>query len=80
MLRQAPAGYSAATKCYCTEFEQRVAAFCARALGPATLDAGCGLGRRAARSIVFARGYTIMGGTAEVLRNVIGERLLGLPR
>ena len=33
-LRQAPAGFSAATKCFCTEHEQRVADFAARVLGP----------------------------------------------
>ena len=34
-LGQAPAGFSAATKCFCTEHEQRVADFVARVLGPA---------------------------------------------
>ena len=29
-----PPGFSAATKTFCTEFEQRVAAFCARVAGP----------------------------------------------
>ena len=33
-LRQAPDGFSAATKCFCTEHEQRVADFAARVLGP----------------------------------------------
>ena len=31
--KQAPAGFSAATKCFCTEHEQRVAEFVARTLG-----------------------------------------------
>lgn len=74
-VRQAPAGFSAATKTFCTEFEQRVAQFCAAIDGPrATLEG------RMARSICYAPGYTIMGGTTQVLRTVIGERLLGLPR
>src|SRR5580765_1078992 len=34
-LQQAPKGFSAATKTFGTEFEQRVANFCARVLGPA---------------------------------------------
>ena len=34
VLGQAPAGFSAATKTFCTEFEQRVAEFCARVAGP----------------------------------------------
>jgi len=74
-LKQAPAGFSAATKCFCTEHEQRVADFAARTLGmAATADPGL------ARAIDYAPGYTIMGGTSNVMRNILGERLLGLPR
>lgn len=84
VLGQAPAGFSAATKTTCTEFEQRVAAFCARALGPAaTLWEGPGvdpLAARVARNVCYAPGYTIMGGTTQILRNILGERVLGLPR
>ena len=74
-LRQAPAGFSAATKCFCTEHEQRVADFSARVLGPAaTADPDV------ARAIGYAPAYTIMGGTSNVMRNILGERVLGLPR
>jgi alkylation response protein AidB-like acyl-CoA dehydrogenase len=81
-LQQAPKSFSAATKTFCTEFEQRVAAFCARAAGPNAMLWGVenGLGARVARNICYAPAYTIMGGTTQVLRNVLGERVLGLPR
>jgi alkylation response protein AidB-like acyl-CoA dehydrogenase len=74
-LRQAPPGSAAVTKVYCTEFEQRVAAFAARSFGPETTLAG-----RAARAVCYAPAYTLQGGTSEILRTVIAERVLGLPR
>jgi alkylation response protein AidB-like acyl-CoA dehydrogenase len=74
-LGQAPKGFSAATKCYCTAHEQAVAEFVAHVLGPEALLAG-----EIARGVVYAPAYTIMGGTSAVLHNVIGERILGLPR
>ena len=81
-LGQAPKGFSAAAKTICTEFEQRVAAFCARTLGADALLWGGdqGLGGRAARAVCYAPAYTIMGGTTQVLRNIVAERILGLPR
>jgi alkylation response protein AidB-like acyl-CoA dehydrogenase len=75
VLKQAPAGFSAATKCFCTEHEQRVADFVSRAYG-----AEATLWNDIAKGIVYAPGYTIMGGTSNVMRNILGERVLGLPR
>ncbi|MFM8268435.1 MAG: acyl-CoA dehydrogenase family protein [Ilumatobacteraceae bacterium] len=75
VLRQAPAGFSAATKCFCTEHEQRVAEFVARVLGPEAT-----LWSEISRGLAYAPGYTIMGGTSNVMRNILGERVLGLPR
>ncbi|MEO5839774.1 MAG: acyl-CoA dehydrogenase family protein [Acidimicrobiales bacterium] len=75
VMGQAPQGFAAATKCMCTEHEQRVADFVARVLGPEAL-----LWNDVARGIVYAPGYTIMGGTSNVLRNILAERVLGLPR
>jgi len=74
-LGQAPAGFSAATKCFCTEHEQAVAEFVAATLGPDTM-----LWDAVTRGISYAPAYTIMGGTSDVMRNIIGERVLGLPR
>ena len=79
-LQQAPAGFSAATKTFGTEFEVRVADFCSRVLGPGTALADDGLRRRVSRNVCYAPGYTIMGGTTQILRNILGERVLGLPR
>ena len=75
VMGQAPQGFAAATKCMCTEHEQRVADFVARVLGAEAL-----LWNDIARGIVYAPGYTIMGGTSNVLRNILAERVLGLPR
>ncbi len=75
VLQQAPAGFSAATKCFCTEHEQRVGDFAARVLGPRA-----GLDDEWSRQLAYAPGYTIMGGTSNVMRNILGERVLGLPR
>jgi alkylation response protein AidB-like acyl-CoA dehydrogenase len=75
VLRQAPTGFSAATKCFCTEHEVRVSDFVARVLGPQAT-----LWDEVTRGLCYAPGYTIMGGTSNVMRNILGERVLGLPR
>ncbi len=76
VVGQAPyPGYSAVTKTWCTEFEQRVASFVGRAF---VTDPD--LAARVDRNIVYAPAYTITGGTTQILRNIIGERALGLPR
>lgn len=75
VLGQAPPSFSAATKTLCTEHEQRVARFAASVTGAEST-----LWNRVARGLCYAPAYTIMGGTTQVLRNVVGERVLGLPR
>ena len=75
VLHQAPAGFSAATKCFCTEHEVRVAEFVQQVLGPEAL-----LWDDVARGLLYTPGYTIMGGTSNIMRNILGERVLGLPR
>lgn len=80
VLGQAPKQFSAATKTFCTELEQRIARFCAAALGPMAMLAEPELARRVSRNVAYAPAYTIMGGTTEILRNILGERVLGLPR
>jgi alkylation response protein AidB-like acyl-CoA dehydrogenase len=75
VLGQAPTGWSAITKTLCTEFEVQVANLCGRIVGTDAM-----LWDRVARNICYAPGYTIMGGTTQILRNILGERMLGLPR
>ena len=70
----------AATKCACTEHEQRVAAFAARVLGADATVWDPSDHSDVSRGIAYAPAYTIMGGTSNVMRNILGERVLGLPR
>ena len=73
-IKQAPAGFSAATKVFCTEHQQRVAQFAAQVLG-----ASMTIHTRVSRALMYAPAYTIMAGTSEIMRNIIAERILGLP-
>ncbi len=75
VLKQAPAGFSAATKCFCTEHEVAVAQFVFDVFG---MDAT--VWSDVVHGLLYTSGYTIMGGTSNVMRNILGERVLGLPR
>jgi alkylation response protein AidB-like acyl-CoA dehydrogenase len=75
VMRQAPAGFSAATKCFCTEHEQKVAQFASRMLGAEMMVQG-----DYTKDFLYGPGYTIMGGTSNVMRNILGERVLGLAK
>lgn len=75
VLGQAPKGFSAATKCFCTEHEVAVAEFVAHTLGADAM-----LWNDLTRGLAYAPGYTIMGGTSNIMRNILGERVLGLPK
>lgn len=79
----APTADTALAKLYGTELEQRLARFAGEVVGPyAVVSAGADvpLAGRIARAIVNAPGLTIRGGTVEILRNIVAQRGLGLPR
>ena len=74
-LGQAIPGFSAATKCFCTEHQARVAEFVSRAFG-----ADATIWSDVVHGLLYTPGYTIMGGTSNVMRNILADRVLGLPR
>jgi alkylation response protein AidB-like acyl-CoA dehydrogenase len=67
------------TKLISAEHMQRSADLALRMIGPdvALLE---GDGGMVAMVLIFSRAMTIAGGTSEITRNQIGERILGLPR
>ncbi len=75
LLKQGPPAFSAVVKVFCTELEQQVAEFAGQVCG-----AGGLIDPRVSRAMSYAPAYSIQGGTNSILRNVIGERILGLPR
>ena len=71
-------------KLFGSELAVRIADFSSTLLGPyATLDTPTEAVPDASRwlhRVLGARQYTIAGGTSEIQRNIIGERVLGLPK
>ena len=65
------------TKLLSAEHAQRAADLALELLGPAALT---DQGRAVSSAVIFTRALSIAGGTSEITRNQIGERILGLPR
>jgi alkylation response protein AidB-like acyl-CoA dehydrogenase len=57
-----------------SEAEQHITEVAAEVLGPDGLDGGW------ARDRVYSRALTIAGGTTQVNKNIVAQRILGLPR
>src|ERR1700742_2202612 len=64
------------TKWMWSETNQQLTQLAADLLGPAALTSG----GRWAYELLRARGNSIEGGTTEVLKNIVAERVLGLPK
>jgi len=71
-------------KLFGSELGVRIADFAGELLGPRVLvnrpSTAVPDGPRWYNRVVNARQYTIAGGTSEIQRNIIGERVLGLPK
>ena len=89
----APGAASSITKLSYSEFEKRYYELCLEVLGPygqvmdggleeTTLDVDSSSGVRSswAYAFLWARAGTIYSGSSEIQKNVIGERVLGLPK
>ena len=72
-----PGPEGAITKLLSAEHAQRVSSLALRIAGPAGIGDG---DARAQFHYLFDRCLTIAGGTSEIVRNIISERILGLPR
>ena len=66
-------------KLFFTELEQRVGRLALDILG-ADVVVRAGLSERWISGYLSSYSATIAGGTSEIQRNIIGERVLGLPR
>ena len=75
---------SSLVKLFWADVSRRLYDTAVAVLGPAALlmpdDAGALDRGRWARGLLSTRANSIMGGTSEIQRNIIGERVLGLPR
>ena len=76
LATQAEPGPAASiSKMFWSEHQQRLTEYAMEILGPEGMLDG-----RWSRLLLGSRSHTIWGGTAEIQRNIVGERVLGLPK
>ena len=63
-----------------SDLGKRVLRLALDVIGPAALDQSDPVGGKWAKRYLTAFSYSIGGGTSEIQRNIIAERVLGLPR
>ncbi|MGA2405019.1 MAG: acyl-CoA dehydrogenase family protein [Syntrophobacteraceae bacterium] len=75
---------AALSKTYCTRFEQRLNELATRVIGPVSLmrkqPDWYPLEVDVAESYLWGPSYTLQGGTVEILKGIVAQRGLGLPR
>ena len=72
-----PGPSSSINKMFWSEYQRRLGEVAVRIEGMAGVT---GRPDRWQRMFLGSRSHTIWGGTAEIQRNIVGERVLGLPR
>jgi len=75
-----PAPTGSALKLRYSELTQEIADLTLRTIGPPALAGPAGKARDAARDYLWSLQYTIAAGTSQIQRNLIAERILGMPR
>ncbi len=79
-----PSSQAALCKAFCTQYEQRLNDVATKILGPISLiKEGVEwslIGGDVVNSYLWAPSYTLQGGSVEVLKNIVAQRGLGLPR